>query len=161
MQMQTVKNTLNKIGDLRIRDLFRIVPAASSAVSKRVDVKSFVLGIVVSVSFIGLQPRQAEAIDFNAIARSVSNLIKIKKSLDGDVRNLTADAKMLFGDKDNMIQIKDQLIRLSTETKAQIDTITTLVGVVEGHIKKTQEDIQKTSNHVKEIDDVRKALEGK
>ena len=161
MQMQTVKNTLNKIGDLRIRDLFRVFPAAAGVVSKRVDVKSFVLGIVVSVTFIGFQPRQAEAIDFNAIAKSVANLVKIKKNLDSDVRNLTADAKTLFGDKDNMIAIKDQLVRLSTETKAQIDTITTLVSEVEGHIKKTQADIQTTSVHVKEIDDVRKALEGK
>lgn len=161
MQMQTVKNALNKIGDLRIRDLFGVFPAVAGAVSKRVDIKSFVLGIVVSVTFIGLQPRQAEAVNFNAIAKSVANLIKIKKNLDNDVRALTADARTLFSDKDNMIAIKDQLVRLSTETKAQIDTITTLVSEVEGHIKKTQADIQTTSVHVKEIDDVRKALEGK
>lgn len=132
-------------------------------VLKRLHLKSFVLGAV--LAFAGTATfgyeKEAEAIDFNAIAKSVTNLVKIKKNLEGDVKNLTADAKTLFGDKDNLLVIKDQLIRLATETKAQIDTIQTRVAEVDAHIKSAQVNISKTAKHVDEIDDVRKALEGK
>lgn len=131
--------------------------------SKRLHLKSFLLGAVLAVAGtagFGYE-REAEAIDFNAIAKSISNLVKIKKNLDGDVKALTADAKTLFGDKDNLVAIKDQLIRLATETKAQIDSVQTKVAEVDSHIKAAQVNIVKTSKHVDEIDDVRKALEGK
>lgn len=128
---------------------------------KRIHFKSFLLGAVVATAAVGYNPRQAEAIDFSAIAKSIQNLSKVKRNLDNDVKALTADAKTLFGDKDNLLAIKEQLVRLATETRTQIDSITTLVGVVEGHIKTAQTDIAKTSKHVDEIDDIRKALEGK
>ena len=134
----------------------------STDLLKRLHLKSFVLGAVVAVVAtvsVG-RPQQAEALDFNAIAKSISNLVKIKKNLDVDVKSLTADAKNLFGDKDNLVAIKDQLIRLATETKAQIDSVQTKVQEVDGHIKAAQANIVKTSKHVDEIDDVRKALEG-
>ena len=130
-----------------------------SSLSKLLDVKSFLLGAVIATCAFGYTGR-AEAINFGAIAKSVTNLVKIKKNLDGDVRALTKDAKVLFGDNDNLLAIKEQLLRLATETRTQIDSITKLVGEVEGHIKTTQGDITKTSKHVDEIDDVRKALQG-
>ena len=130
---------------------------------KRLHLKSFVLGLAVMFATTATfgYDKEAEAIDFNAIAKSISNLVKIKKNLDGDVKSLTADAKNLFGDKDNLVAIKDQLIRLATETKAQIDSVQTKVQEVDGHIKAAQANIVKTSKHVDEIDDVRTALEGK
>lgn len=130
-------------------------------VPKFLHFRSFVLGAVVAVVFVGVSPREAEAFDIAGIAGSISRLVKIKKNLDGDVKNLTADAKLLFSDKDKLFQIKEQLLRLATETKSQIDSIQTLVGEVEGHIKKTQADIAQTAKHVNEIDEVRKKLEGK
>lgn len=126
---------------------------------KFLDLKSFALGAVIATCAFGYTGR-AEAINFGAIANSISNLVKIKKNLDGDVKALTKDAKVLFNDKDNLLTIKEQLLRLATETRAQIDSITKLVAEVEGHIKTTQTDISKTSKHVDEIDDVRKALQG-
>jgi hypothetical protein len=135
------------------------LPSFPTRIFKLVHFKSFVLGGVIALALFGRE-KEAEAINFGEIASSVQKLVKIKKNLDGDVKALTADAKTLFGDKDTMLQIKDQLIRLATETRAQIDQVQTLVGVVEGHIKQTQADIAKTDTHVKEIDAVRKALEG-
>ena len=130
---------------------------------KRLHLKSFALGAV--MMFAGTATfgydQEAEAIDFNAIAKSISNLVKIKKNLDGDVKALTADAKALFGDKDNLVAIKDQLLRLATETKTQLDSVQTKVAEVDSHIKAAQVNITKTAKHVDEIDDVRKALEGK
>jgi len=120
--------------------------------------KSFIAGGVITTLSLGCV-QTAGAFDFAAAANSVANLMKIKKNLDGDVKSLTGDAKTLYGDKDNLLAIKDQLLKLSTETQAQIESINKLVGTVEGHVKTTQGDIAKTSEHVNEIDDVRKALE--
>lgn len=126
---------------------------------RKVQWKSFAAGAVLAVFSLGCV-QTAGAFDFAAAANSVANLVKIKKNLDGDVKSLSGDAKTLYGDKDNLLQIKDQLIKLSTETQAQIESINKLVGTVEGHVKTTQGDIAKTSQHVNEIDDVRKALQG-
>ncbi len=124
------------------------------------DLKSFVIGVIVTAvpfGFVGT----AAALDFGGISTSVKNLVNIKKNLDGDIKYLSADAKVLFTDKDSLLQIKDQLFKLAAETKSQIESISKLVAEVETHIKKTQGDIGTTSNHVGEIDGVRKALSGK
>ncbi len=131
-----------------------------AAFSKRFHVVSFLLGIVFATTAIGFT-EEASALDLVGLAKAASNLANIKKNLDSDVKSLRTDATTLYSDKDNLMQIKEQLIKLSTETRAQIDSISKLVGEVEGHIKTTQGDIQKTSQHVSEIDQVRKALEGR
>lgn len=124
----------------------------------RFDGRSFVYGLALAFS---LSATSAVAFDLGGIASSVKNLINIKKNLDSDVRLLTDDAKMLIGSKDKLLLIKNSLVKLATETKSQIDLITTLVGEVEGHLKRTQTNIQTTATHVGEIDGVRKALQGK
>jgi hypothetical protein len=131
-----------------------------AALSRHLQLKSFLLGAVAATAFLGFA-QSAGAIDFGAIAKSATSLLRIKKNLDGDVKSLSGDAKTLFDDKENLLQIKEQLVKLATETQTQIDSINKLVGTVEGHVKTTEGDISKTSSHVNEIDDVRKALEGK
>ncbi len=133
---------------------------ARPAGPRRFEPGSFLLGAALATLLFSFT-RPAAAIDLGAIAKSVTNLIRIKKDLDGDIKALTSDAKTLLADKESLLQIKEQLVRLSTETRAQIDSVSTLVGVVEGHLKATQADITKTATHVNQIDDVRKALEGK
>ena len=127
---------------------------------RKIHLKSFVIGAALAgtvVFFSG--PKDAEAIDFGAMAQAASKLLKIKKNLDNDVKALAKDATVLFDDKDDLVTIKEQLLRLATETRTQIDSINKLVVEVEGHIKTTQADIAKTKKHVDEIDDVRKALD--
>jgi len=126
--------------------------------TSRFDCRSFIFGIVLALSF---SASSAVAFNIGGIASSVKNLVNIKKNLDSDVRLLTEDAKMLIGSKDKLLLIKNSLVKLATETKSQIDLITTLVGEVEGQLKRTQTNIQTTAKHVGEIDDVRKALQGK
>jgi hypothetical protein len=103
----------------------------------------------------------ARAFDFNAIGNAVKSLASVKSNLDGDVRLLNADAKILIGDKDKLLLIKDKLVNLAKDTKSEIDSISLLVGEVEGHLKKAQGDIGTTSEHVGAIDNVRKTLTGK
>jgi hypothetical protein len=124
----------------------------------RFDGRSFICGLILAFS---VSASSAVAFDLGGIASSVKNLVNIKKNLDSDVRLLTEDAKVLIGSKDKLLLIKNSLMKLATETKSQIDLITTLVGEVEGHLKRTQTNIQTTATHVGEIDSVRKALQGK
>ncbi len=93
-----------------------------------------------------------------AIAKAATSLVQVKQNLDKDVSNLTADAKTLLGDKENLMSIKDQLQGLATKTRDQIDSISKLVTVVEGHIKSTQDNIALTAKHVSGVDAVRKDL---
>ncbi len=74
------------------------------------------------------------------------------------MKYLRVDASTLFTDKEQLMSIKNQLTKLSTETKKQIGSITSLVKIVEGHIVKTRKDISTTAKHVKDIDGVKKAL---
>lgn len=120
--------------------------------------KSCLVGAVAATVLVGAS-ESAFGFNLAGIAQAASNLVRIKKNLDGDVRSLSGDAHTLYSDKENLLQIKNQLVKLSTETQAQIESINKLVGTVEGHVKTTQADIAKTSNHVREIDDVRKAIE--
>lgn len=92
------------------------------------------------------------------IAKSATNLVQVKQNLDKDVANLTADAKNMIGDKENLLSIKEQLTGLANKTREQIDGISKLVGVVEGHLKSTQENISATAKHVSGVDAVRKDL---
>lgn len=126
--------------------------------SSRFDGRSFICGLVLAFS---VTATSAVAFDLGGIANSVKNLVNIKKNLDSDVKLLTDDAKMLIGSKDKLLLIKNSLVKLATETKSQIDLIQTLVGEVEGHLKRTQTNIQTTATHVGEIDGVRKSLQGK
>jgi hypothetical protein len=130
----------------------------STRSSSRLDLRSFALGLALAFAVTGTS---AVAFDLGGVTSSVKNLVNIKRNLDGDVKNLTEDAKMLLGSKDKLLKIKEALFKLAAETKSQIDLITTLVGEVDGHLKKTQADIQTTAKHVGEIDGVRKALSGK
>ena len=97
----------------------------------------------------------------NKVKQSITQLATIKKDLDQDIKNLKKDAHILMSDKDKLLAIKNQLIQLANQTKAQIDSIQTLVGEVEGHIKMTQKDIQSTAQHVSQVDVIRKKLGGK
>ena len=128
----------------------------NTAQSRRFDGRSFICGLVLAFSVFA---SSAVAFDLGGIANSVKNLVNIKKNLDSDVRLLTDDAKMLIGSKDKLLLIKNSLMKLATETKSQIDLINTLVGEVEGHLKRTQTNIQTTAAHVGEIDSVRKSLQ--
>jgi prophage DNA circulation protein len=129
-----------------------------------VEWRSFSIGLL-TAGLLVLGWTQAQAFDMKklgnvgkTISTSVKSLTSIKSNLDKDVKYLTADAKTLMGDKDKLLAIKNQLFSLAAQTKKQIDSITALVKVVEGHIVKTQKDIVTTSKHVGEIDKVRKAL---
>lgn len=123
----------------------------------RIDFPSLAVGALLAAGpLLVIEP--AEAFDLTGVAKSVTRLASIKKNLDGDVKALTADAKTLIGDKDKLLLIKDQLLKLANDTKTQIDGISALVGVVEGHLKQTQANIATTATHVGEIDVVRKSL---
>lgn len=133
-------------------------PQPAQTVASRFDLRAFAAGIIVAFA---VSSTTVVAFDFGGIASSVKNLVSIKKNLDNDVKNLTADAKLLLGSKDKLLQIKDALFKLANDTKNQIDLINALVSEVDGHLKKTQSDIQSTAKNVGEIDNVRKALSGK
>jgi len=132
--------------------------SSSKKNSRRFHGYSFVCGLILAFS---VSASTAVAFNLAGVASSVKSLVNIKKNLDADVRLLTQDAKMLIGSKDKLLLIKNSLVKLATETKSQIDLITTLVGEVEGQLKRTQENIQTTATHVGEIDVVRKTLQGK
>lgn len=134
------------------------IDSVSRFSTRRFDGRSFLYGLALALALSGTS---AVAFDLGGIASSVKGLVNIKKNLDGDVRNLTDDAKTLLGSKDKLLKIKDSLFKLASETKAQIELITSLVAEVEGHLKKTQTDIASTAKHVGEIDGVRKSLQGK
>lgn len=132
--------------------------SVSRSSTRRFDGRSFLCGLALALV---LTASSAVAFDLGGITSSVKGLVNIKKNLDGDVKSLTDDAKTLLGSKDKLLKIKDSLFKLATETKSQIELITTLVAEVEGHLKKTQTDISSTAKHVGDIDNVRKSLQGK
>jgi uncharacterized protein YbcI len=73
---------------------------------------------------------------------------------------LTNDAKTLLSDKEKLMQIKDQLFKLAADTKGQVDMIEQLVATVDGHLKSAEGNITNTSNHVHQIDQIRRELTG-
>lgn len=131
---------------------------------------SFIYGfLAASVIFATVHfESRAEAIDFKnisdfgrAITTTVKSLTGLKKNLDSDVSALTGHAKILVADKENLAQIKEQLLKLATETRTQIDSVQTLVSTVDGHIKETKKSIDTTAMHVNEIETIKKALQTK
>tara|TARA_B100001094_G_C18159117_1_gene788229 strand:- start:1146 stop:1562 length:417 start_codon:yes stop_codon:yes gene_type:complete len=132
----------------------------------KVHLKSLFFGISLTLIFnmIG-NSYDAAAIDLKSVGNigkkiktSIIQLGSVKKNLDSDIKKLKKDAKILMGDKDKLMAIKNQLVALAKQTKSQIDSIQKLVGVVEGHIKTTQTDIQTTAGHVYQVDQIRKDL---
>jgi hypothetical protein len=111
---------------------------------------------------------RAEALDFKDIGdlgknltSTVKSLTGLKKNLDSDVSALTGNAKILIGDKENLKVIKEQLLKLATETRSQIDSVAVLVSTVDDHLKQTKQSIESTSTHVGEIDAIKKSLSSK
>ncbi len=122
------------------------------------DARSFLLGVGMCLS---LAVPTAIAVDLKSlqgVGAAVASLGTIKTDLDKNVKALKLDATALLGDKDNLLKIKDQLTVLATQTRTQIDSITKLVGVVEGHLKQTQTNIQSTATNVGRIDGVKNKL---
>jgi len=137
---------------------------------RSIDGRSFLLGVLVAWLPLALAaPVGAWDLNLRSIG-SLTNLGKkvigvvdslagIKTGLDSDVQNLTGDAKQLFGDASNLLEIKNKLTELADKTQAQITEINSLVGTVESHLKKTQDDITSTAKNVARIDEVRKTLQ--
>jgi len=61
--------------------------------------------------------------------------------------------------KDTLIQIKNQLLKLADETQKQIGDINATVKIVEQNLVKTEKDITSTSKHVQDIDKAKKILQ--
>jgi uncharacterized phage infection (PIP) family protein YhgE len=136
----------------------------------RTSLPSFLLGFLTAclLLVVGQQENRAEALDFSNIGdigknltAAVKSLGGLKKNLDSDVSALTSHAKILIGDKENLKLIKEQLLKLATETRSQIDSVAQLVSTVDDHLKQTKTSIDTTSTHVGEIDAIKKSISPK
>jgi hypothetical protein len=135
----------------------------------RSNFSSFFFGFFVACLLITFAQHEnrAEALDLkdiSGVGKNLTNAVKslagLKKNLDTDVSALTGHAKILIGDKENLKLIKEQLLKLATETRAQIDSVAQLVSTVDDHLRQTKQSIDTTSNHVGEIDGIKKSLSG-